>query len=383
VSNQADPTKRQRLDSWKEIADHLGRDVRTVIRWEHERGLPVHRVPGGKRGSVFAFADEVDRWLNHGPGPDAAVDAGHGGDSRAWNGVLRRLASGRAALVASLVVATTAVLTVMLRGRTPRIAPASVAFEGRTLVVKDAGGNRLWSDDLGMPLGSTAPEHALRLARIADVDGDGAEEVLVSVPFFRQFSQVPHELRCYSADGRLRWKSQLDDELRFRAGRYGAPWQATSAFPYGPAIGVYRVDGQARIAWAQNHHTWWPSVLSVLDGNGRRVARFVHAGNIYAVATLERAGETLLLAGGVSNSRAAAYVAVLDGRNPSGSSPEEPGSPYECLDCPPGRPQRYFTLAPSEMVGAVGGAYNQIYRIVVLPDGFEAWTSETGAEVWL
>jgi Tol biopolymer transport system component len=52
-----------RLDSWKEIADYLKRDVRTVIRWEKEKRLPVHRVPGGQRQSVFAYTSEIDAWL--------------------------------------------------------------------------------------------------------------------------------------------------------------------------------------------------------------------------------------------------------------------------------------------------------------------------------
>jgi len=60
---------KQRLDSWKEIADYLRRDVRTVIRWERERGLPVHRIPGGKRSVVFAYREEIDRWLNWVPPP--------------------------------------------------------------------------------------------------------------------------------------------------------------------------------------------------------------------------------------------------------------------------------------------------------------------------
>jgi hypothetical protein len=42
-----------RLDSWKQIADYLGRDPSTVRRWEGEKRLPVHRVPGGRR---LAFA---------------------------------------------------------------------------------------------------------------------------------------------------------------------------------------------------------------------------------------------------------------------------------------------------------------------------------------
>src|SRR6202041_1755241 len=52
-----------RLDSWKEIAAFFGRDERTVRRWEKERGLPVHRVPGGARSAVFAYTNELADWL--------------------------------------------------------------------------------------------------------------------------------------------------------------------------------------------------------------------------------------------------------------------------------------------------------------------------------
>jgi len=56
-------THDHRLDSWKEIAAFFGRDERTVRRWEKERGLPAHRVPGGARGSVFAYTSELADWL--------------------------------------------------------------------------------------------------------------------------------------------------------------------------------------------------------------------------------------------------------------------------------------------------------------------------------
>jgi Tol biopolymer transport system component len=51
-----------RLDSWKDIATYLGRDIRTAMRWE-KNGLPVHRVPGVRRQAVFAYTDEIDTWL--------------------------------------------------------------------------------------------------------------------------------------------------------------------------------------------------------------------------------------------------------------------------------------------------------------------------------
>jgi TolB-like protein len=57
------PTER-RLDSWKEIAAFFGRDERTVRRWEKDSALPVHRVPGGAKGRVFAYAGELDLWLS-------------------------------------------------------------------------------------------------------------------------------------------------------------------------------------------------------------------------------------------------------------------------------------------------------------------------------
>jgi tetratricopeptide (TPR) repeat protein len=53
-----------RLNSWKEIAAYFGKDERTVKRWEVARGLPVRRVPGGTRTSVFAYAGELDAWLS-------------------------------------------------------------------------------------------------------------------------------------------------------------------------------------------------------------------------------------------------------------------------------------------------------------------------------
>jgi hypothetical protein len=51
-----------RLDSWKEIAVYLDREVRTVQRWEKREHLPVHRHLHRKMGSIFAFKHEIDSW---------------------------------------------------------------------------------------------------------------------------------------------------------------------------------------------------------------------------------------------------------------------------------------------------------------------------------
>jgi hypothetical protein len=50
------------LDSWKEIARYLNRNVRTVQRWEACESMPVHRHFHAKSGSVHAFRSELDAW---------------------------------------------------------------------------------------------------------------------------------------------------------------------------------------------------------------------------------------------------------------------------------------------------------------------------------
>jgi len=50
------------LESWKEIAAYLKRDVSTLKRWEKSEGLPVHRHLHQVRSSVYAYPSELDDW---------------------------------------------------------------------------------------------------------------------------------------------------------------------------------------------------------------------------------------------------------------------------------------------------------------------------------
>ncbi|HTZ83683.1 MAG TPA: hypothetical protein VMB66_10850, partial [Candidatus Acidoferrales bacterium] len=55
-----------RLDYWQEIANYLGREVRTVQRWEREKSLPVRRLSGDRddiQPRVFAYKSEIDAWV--------------------------------------------------------------------------------------------------------------------------------------------------------------------------------------------------------------------------------------------------------------------------------------------------------------------------------
>ena len=60
------PPEGRRLESWKEIAAYLKRDLRTVQRWERRESLPIHRHLHDKRSSVYVYTSELDAWRNNG-----------------------------------------------------------------------------------------------------------------------------------------------------------------------------------------------------------------------------------------------------------------------------------------------------------------------------
>jgi TolB-like protein/tetratricopeptide (TPR) repeat protein len=72
-----EPSSLDRLESWKEIASYLKREIRTVQRWEKSSGLPVHRLQIVKSGGVYAFKFELDAWCKeHQPDVEPAPEAG-------------------------------------------------------------------------------------------------------------------------------------------------------------------------------------------------------------------------------------------------------------------------------------------------------------------
>ena len=73
---EGSPPSGKKLDSWGEIASYLGREVRTVQRWEQTEDLPVHRHEHKKKSTVYAYAGELDAWIKHRqPKDDPEADA--------------------------------------------------------------------------------------------------------------------------------------------------------------------------------------------------------------------------------------------------------------------------------------------------------------------
>ena len=315
---------RTRLTSWKEIATYLRREVRTVIRWEKERGLPVHRVPGGQGRSVFAFTDELDRWA-----AGAAAEPAARPDRR-W---LRPLA-------VSGTIVTLAALAAAMVAAWPRADVARLEITRDGLTALSASSRPLWW--FRFPR-----ENAYYLRRqtaIADLTGDGHPDALASTDLIVEPDAEP-AATLFAIDGRGRtlWSTSPSDTLTFGAGAFTAPWQPDD-------LGTFSARGAPRIAWTLHHYTWWPSLLAVFAPDGTRTGTFVNAG--WLRGTRSSPDGRVLFAYGFSNSRDAAAFALLDADNPTGSSPEDAGSPYACRSCPEGRPLRYVTVQWTDVAAA-------------------------------
>lgn len=48
------------LYGWKEIAEFVGCDMKTVQKYVIETKFPIHRFPG--KNKIFAIPSEIDRW---------------------------------------------------------------------------------------------------------------------------------------------------------------------------------------------------------------------------------------------------------------------------------------------------------------------------------
>jgi hypothetical protein len=273
----------------------------------------------------------------------------------------------RRPLVVAALVLVAAVLT--WRGRMTGVDAGSLQVQvtsaGVTLL--EPGGVERWHHAFPAELQTLLPSIRVESAGMLLSGPDPA--VLVGTGYYMNRSDESGrsgKLMWFSLDGRLERTFGFDDRLRFGAGEYGEPW----------AITDFRVDdhpGARRVAVSAHHYQWYPSIVTILDRDGRREGTFVNAGWVERVHWISP--DRLLIAG-FSNERDAGMVALLDAKALSGQSPAAPGDPHACLSCADGGPLRYVALPRSELNQVTGARFNRA-RLQVAGDVLVVRTIET------
>jgi hypothetical protein len=239
-------------------------------------------------------------------------------------------------------------------------------FSGSVLTGLDRSGRAVL--ELRQPEGREFAGRAAA-ARVPAPDGSSRWIVGVNARVAPGTNIEEGELFALDSGGGIAWRQRVTSSLRFGTETFGPPWASehVGATAEGPA---------PRILWAVRHLTWWPSVLKVLATDGEPLGEFVNAGWIQNALLTNVGGSDLILAGGISNSRGSAMLAVLRADAVRGSSPEEEGSLFACTGCAPGGPERYLLFAPTEVSRASAVPYNRTLQVVVTDQGIQVWTQE-------
>jgi hypothetical protein len=317
--------EQNRLVTWKEIAAFLSCDVRTCLRWEKERGLPVHRPEGGSKSRVYAYKDELETWLK---GNTALPLSPSAHPSRSG---INRIAPAAAVI---LFIA------------------AALFFQGSKLMILNRAGRHLWEHDTGLKnleaeakfraffnekkLGTDSITRELPLIIIRDIDADGKTEVLFTTQTIDSF--YAGRLTCFDHRGRERW--------RFEAGREFAFGGKTFSRDYWCRFDVRDLDADGRqevvVIGAQAPD--WPTQLAVLSSDGKLLGEYWNSGRIldYLSADLNGDGKKELAVCGTNNEYGRGFIAVFDPGKVGGASPNT--GEYHSPDLAAGTEKAYILL---------------------------------------
>ncbi|HSP89286.1 MAG TPA: helix-turn-helix domain-containing protein [Vicinamibacterales bacterium] len=401
MSNSPPPNGSDILDGWKNIAEYLGKSVRTAQRWRQEFGMPVHRLGGREGENVYAFRTELDSWRRQASGlngftaasaePEERAEpaARTGGSPRAPATVRARLLWGAASALLLLAAAGFLARNLVDWTRPPRSHPApgrsvSDPRPARWIVIGNefrfynSAGEALWSyvpgpdlehgpyvghrDPDNIPLadewevgaGATQP-----VVKFVDIDGDNSTEVLL-VAHGRGLSN-PSVVHCVDQSGRQRWTFTPGDTMVFGGESFGTPVNV-------PFLSVAPDDGGGASIWfPAEHRTWFPTLVYRLGPSGEVVARYGSNGRLTRIRFAEAGGRRLVLLAGVNNERRMASLAVFETARFGGAAPAETAK-YRCDNCGPGGPDHYLLFPPTDL-SALVGAMPSIGEIAALRSG--------------
>jgi hypothetical protein len=216
-------------------------------------------------------------------------------------------------IVAAFVLLVPKLLTI---DRNPAYTRAMDEF----LIVLNKNGEELWKKHLGPGFGGQIAVSTL--SAVADVDGDGKNEIVVLPPQPESSSASSLNIKsivCYNANGNERWRFDYHPKVVFGK----EPFSGDYEFDTPLFLGDFEGNGKYEVVFAAHHNPWWPSVVGRLNAkDGSILSEYLHPGWITALPEeVDGNGIRKILVTGYNNAFEKSALAVLDSRRMEGHAP--------------------------------------------------------------
>jgi len=300
--------ERELLNSWKEIAAYLKREIRTCQRWEKELHLPVYRMDDSIRAKVFAYKDEISDWLKK-----RVKD----------NGIGKKSFFERKGYTAGIILGLSAVLVVLITfflffphkrsSISLKFNPNHFLTAGNTLYIYDDNYEYLWevkvetTRSLEKYYSFSTESNDPKKIDFADVDGDKKNEVLIFLP---HESSNTRPIALFDNDGSLIWKREIELNQKYRDETLKNKPFHVHGLQFADILG----DKNPEILVIWNHQTRFPGIFIIYDSNGNELLTYTNTGRLTECRVIkdEKNQKFIFLAGTNNLLNGDAVCIVLD-----------------------------------------------------------------------
>ena len=247
------------LDTWKEIAGYVRKDIRTCQRWEKELDFPIYRLKDSPKSRVYSYKDEIDAWIK---------DKGINNNNSSPYG-LSKLHLGAILFISLIVFA--GLIYIAARGPNSKdpLEIHEIRLENSKLVVLDVQQELLWMREIDLPDLEKEYKTEDLFHAIRDINNDGSKEILYAGRTTDQ--SYENKLTCFSNRGKELWSCMIASGQEDRVGE-----KPKDCYIHDFVTDDINNDGKSEVLIVANHESIGAGVLKILDSKGKLLKVFEH-----------------------------------------------------------------------------------------------------------
>ena len=246
--------------------------------------------------------------------------------------------------------------------------PAYVRAKNEFLTVLNENGDELWRKFVGSGFDAVTQQiPASSLSAVADVDGDGKNEIFLMPPNPTSSSAISRAINSivsYNGNGDERWRFGYTPDVVFGKESFSSDYVFESPL----VLADIGKEGKHEVVFVAHHGTWWPSVVGRINAkDGSIISEYWHPGWIKILPELVvENGIRKMIGAGYNNAFHRSALMVLDSRRIEGHAPAT--SEYTPLGIPEAT-EMFYALLPKTDLDKLGSPRPSVSGIGIDSNG--------------